>query len=192
MDKLFRRIVQFGGHSRQGGGALALKSPCGTWPASSRRPPYQLLGGKFRDRVRMYCDTDLRGQAHRHRHGPGPEKRMEQGFTFLKMDLGTELLDEPGALNAPLASGGDSEVLRPRPFSTRAAPLTGELMRHKNYEVFTIPHYATGIHITEAGAGLSGGLCPPNPGGDRLRGAAGHRPLRPCGVGGLYPLCTAD
>ena len=25
------------------------------------------------------------------------------------------------------------------------------LMRGKNYEIFTIPHYATGIHITEKG-----------------------------------------
>lgn len=34
--------------------------------------------------------------------GNALKKRMEQGFTFLKMDLGIELLyDEPGTLNAP-------------------------------------------------------------------------------------------
>lgn len=35
--------------------------------------------------------------------GEALKKRMEKGFTFLKMDLGIDLLyDEPGALCAPL------------------------------------------------------------------------------------------
>ena len=103
VDKLFRRIQQFGGHSRQGGGVSGIE--IALWDLAGKAygvPLYQLLGGKFRDRVRMYCDTDVEGKHTGTDMGRALKKRMDQGFTFLKMDLGIELLlDEPGTLNAP-------------------------------------------------------------------------------------------
>ncbi|MBN2711090.1 MAG: mandelate racemase/muconate lactonizing enzyme family protein, partial [Planctomycetes bacterium] len=50
VEKIFRRIKQFGGHSRQGGGVsgieVALYDLAGkAWGV----PVWQLLGGKFRD-----------------------------------------------------------------------------------------------------------------------------------------------
>ena len=52
-------------------------------------PVYQLLGGKFRDRIRLYCDTAL----YQHQL-PSPEKFAESakevvdmGFTAMKFDL---------------------------------------------------------------------------------------------------------
>jgi len=59
VDRLFRRIKQFGGHGRQGGGVSAIE--IALWDLAGKAygvPIYQMLGGKFRDRVRMYCDTD--------------------------------------------------------------------------------------------------------------------------------------
>ena len=50
-------------------------------------PLWQMLGGKFRDKVRMYCDTDVDGKHTGTDMGHALKKRMEQGFTFLKMDL---------------------------------------------------------------------------------------------------------
>ena len=104
VEKLFERIRQFGGHSRQGGGVsgveVALYDIIGKFYGV---PVYQLLGGKWRDEVRIYCDTDVDGKHTGTDMGNALKKRMEQGFTFLKMDLGIELLyDEPGTLNAPV------------------------------------------------------------------------------------------
>jgi L-alanine-DL-glutamate epimerase-like enolase superfamily enzyme len=62
-------------------------------------PAWRLVGSKYRDRIRIYCDTDQSKDpkvfAERLR------KRKEQGFTFFKMDLGTSLVaDRPGAINS--------------------------------------------------------------------------------------------
>ena len=62
-----------------------------------------MLGGKFRDKVRMYCDTDIDGKPDGKKMGEALQKRIDKGFTFLKMDLGIDLLYQvPGALNGPL------------------------------------------------------------------------------------------
>ena len=49
-------------------------------------PVYQLLGGKFRDKVRIYCDSDLDDPL-----GPSSHPKLEwiknQGFTAMKIDL---------------------------------------------------------------------------------------------------------
>ena len=64
VDKLFRRIKQFGGQARQGGGVSGIE--VALWDLAGKAygvPVYQMLGGKQRDTVRMYCDTDVRGKA---------------------------------------------------------------------------------------------------------------------------------
>lgn len=86
VDRLFRKIKQFGFHGRQAGGVCAVEMAL--WDIAGKYyevPVYQLLGGKFRDRIRVYADTDM---------SPDPAitatrllRRMEQGFTFLKMDF---------------------------------------------------------------------------------------------------------
>ena len=58
VDKVFRKIKQFGHHARQAGGVcgieMALMDLAGkAWGV----PCWQMLGGKFRDRVRLYADT---------------------------------------------------------------------------------------------------------------------------------------
>jgi len=53
VDKLFRKVKQFGGHSRQGGGVCAVEMAL--WDLAGKAynvPVYQMLGGKFRDRIR--------------------------------------------------------------------------------------------------------------------------------------------
>ena len=86
VDRLFRKLKQFGHHARQGGGVCAVEMAL--WDIVGKYysvPVYQLLGGKFRDSIRVYADTDL---------DPDPavtgrrlKKRMDEGFTFLKMDF---------------------------------------------------------------------------------------------------------
>ena len=153
VEKLFQRIRQFGGHSRQGGGVsgieIALLDIVGK---AYGIPLYQLLGGKYRDRVRVYCDTDVDGKHTGHDMGLALKKRMEMGFTFLKMDLGIELMfDEEGCLNAPAGMLEDYKKYSMKAISHQSGSIDRSLMLGKNYEIFTIPHYATGIHITEKG-----------------------------------------
>jgi L-alanine-DL-glutamate epimerase-like enolase superfamily enzyme len=63
-------------------------------------PAYALAGGKFRDRIRMYCDTpnEPTGEA----MGRTLQRRLDQGFTMLKMDVGIQpLIGVEGALSWP-------------------------------------------------------------------------------------------
>ena len=63
VEKLFRRIQQFGYHARQGGGVCGVE--VALWDLAGKAygvPVYQMLGGKYRDKIRIYCDTDVAGK----------------------------------------------------------------------------------------------------------------------------------
>ncbi len=56
---IFEKIKQFGGHARQAGGVVAVEEAL--WDIAGKVygvPIYQMLGGKFRDKVRIYADTE--------------------------------------------------------------------------------------------------------------------------------------
>src|SRR5438132_1438550 len=101
LDKIFRKIKQFGGHARQGGGVCAVEMALMDLAGKAYgMPAYVLAGGKFRDRIRMYCDTpnEPTGEA----MGKKLKERLDRGFTMLKMDLGVQpLIGVPGALSWP-------------------------------------------------------------------------------------------
>jgi L-alanine-DL-glutamate epimerase-like enolase superfamily enzyme len=92
VDRLFRKIKQFGHHGRQGGGVSAVEMALMDLAGKAYGvPAYMLAGGKFRERIRMYCDTpnEPTGEA----MGLKLAARMAQGFTMLKMDVGVSLLE---------------------------------------------------------------------------------------------------
>ena len=66
-------------------------------------PVYRMLGGKFRDKIRLYADTpSVRDPA---AFADRLKKRLDAGFTWLKMDVGLELVQNtPGTLTHPLGS----------------------------------------------------------------------------------------
>ncbi len=101
VDKLFRKIKQFGQHGRQGGGVCAVEMALMDLAGKAYGvPAYMLAGGKFRDRVRIYCDTpnEPTGEA----MGKKLAERIERGYTMLKMDLGVQpLIGVKGALSWP-------------------------------------------------------------------------------------------
>jgi len=99
VEQIFKSIKQFGGPSRQAGGVcgveMALWDICGK---AYNVPAWQLLGGRYRDKIRLYADTPEAGS-------PEEQKKLmdyrinDQGYTWLKMDLGIgELKNIPGAL----------------------------------------------------------------------------------------------
>ncbi len=113
VDKLFRKIKQFGHHARQAGGVTAVEMALMDLAGKAYGvPAYQLAGGKFRDRILCYCDTPTEqdGAA----MGRRLQERMALGYRFLKMDVGIGLLrDVPGALSAPPGMLETNQVQHP-------------------------------------------------------------------------------
>ena len=101
IDKVFRKIKQFGGHSRQAGGVCAVEMAL--WDLAGKVysvPIYQMLGGRFRDRIRIYADTTESRDPKV--FGARLKERVDQGFTWLKMDLGVDMVaGTPGAVTRP-------------------------------------------------------------------------------------------
>lgn len=155
VDKLFRRIKQFGGVSRQAGGVCGVE--VALWDLAGKAwgvPAYQLLGGKFRDRIRIYCDTDVEGKHTGKEMGAALKARMEKGFTFLKMDLGLGLLHgEKGAVNAPLGYLEETDALY-RAQSEAKTPEEKRYWQNRCYDRHNIAHPFTGVHLTEHGFDL--------------------------------------
>ena len=154
VDRIFRKIKQFGGPSRQAGGVCGVE--IALWDLAGKIygvPVYQLLGGKFRDKIRVYCDTDVDGKHTGHDMGLALKKRMDMGFTFLKMDLGIGLLlDVPGALNAPLGYINEMNKYASHILNVQGGSVTGDMVKkQKSYQIVTTAHPFTGIHITEKG-----------------------------------------
>lgn len=98
VEQLFKMIKVFGAQGRAGGGVSGVEMAL--WDLAGKAygvPVYQMLGGKYRDKIRIYADTPS---------SPDPKiyatrmkSRMDKGFTFLKMDFGVQLVkDIPGAL----------------------------------------------------------------------------------------------
>jgi len=123
VDRIFRTIKQFGSHARQAGGAVSIEMAC--WDLAGKAwgvPCWQMLGGKFRDTIRVYCDTPSSKDPAV--MGKRLKERMERGFTFLKMDIGIGLL-----------KGIEGTVTAPSGMT----------------ETDTVKHPFTGIRITEKG-----------------------------------------
>ncbi len=152
VDRLFRRIKQFGGHGRQGGGVSAIE--IALWDLAGKAygvPIYQMLGGKFRDRVRIYCDTDA-SKPSGTETGKRLKARMALGYTFLKMDLGLgQIMHVPGAVNAPT---GLLESYRENPHRMPAKSLDERRHRNAVYDVHNVRHPFSGLHFTDMGLDL--------------------------------------
>ena len=87
VEQLFKTIKQFGGQGRQAGGVCAVEMAL--WDICGKAynvPCWQLLGGRYRDKIRIYADTPESSS-------PEEQKRLikyrteEQGYTWLKMDV---------------------------------------------------------------------------------------------------------
>ncbi|MBN1400565.1 MAG: mandelate racemase/muconate lactonizing enzyme family protein [Anaerolineae bacterium] len=152
VDKIFRRIKQFGHHARQAGGVCGIE--VALWDLAGKAfgvPIYQMLGGKFRDKVRMYCDTGVHGRHTGAAMGEALKERLARGYTFLKMDVGVGLLrGEPDTLSAPLGTMERMSNLWRRPPADLSAEERRDL-RRRAYEIMNVAHPFTGIHVTEKG-----------------------------------------
>jgi len=113
VDKIFRKIKQFGYHARQAGGVCGVEMALMDLAGKAYGvPAYQLAGGKFRDKVLCYSDTDSTPDGKE--MGQRLKARMEMGFKFLKMDVGIGLIKHiPGALSAPPEMIESRDIMHP-------------------------------------------------------------------------------
>lgn len=135
VERIFKIIRQFGGQARQAGGVCAVEMAL--WDLCGKAynvPAWQLLGGRYRDSIRLYADTP---------EGNDPEQQKErikfrtetQGYTWLKMDVSiNKIKDIPGCLVNPM-------LLKQSPNQ-----FSGPFMSYGN-----TAHPFTGIQITEKG-----------------------------------------
>ncbi len=115
---LFNKLQQFGGPSRQAGGVVAIEMAL--WDIAGKVyniPIYQMLGGKWRDRVRVYADTTESMDPKE--YGQRAKERKEvMGLTWIKMDLGINVLE--GIPNTVMQPSGQSRWEQhdlPHPFT---------------------------------------------------------------------------
>lgn len=92
VEMIFKIIRQYGYHGRQGGGVCAVEMAL--WDLTGKAynvPAWQLLGGRYREKIRLYADTP--GARDPQAFAITMKKRIEdQGFTWLKMDLGIHVV----------------------------------------------------------------------------------------------------
>jgi len=99
VEMIFKVIKQFGGPARQAGGVCAVEMAL--WDLCGKAygvPAWQLLGGRYRDKVRLYADTPEAAS-------PAEQQKLinyrinDQGYTWLKMDISiSELKGKAGTV----------------------------------------------------------------------------------------------
>jgi L-alanine-DL-glutamate epimerase-like enolase superfamily enzyme len=114
VEKLFKRVRQLGGPARQAGGVSGIE--IALWDLAGKAygvPVYQMLGGRHRNSMRMYCDfgTTTSGDPNFKRTGRIQGKALKgyvdkSGFTMVKAVMGIEMVQsfypDEVVISAPL------------------------------------------------------------------------------------------
>ena len=138
VEYLFRRIKRYGGESREAGGVCAVEIALMDLVGRVYGIPcHQLLGGKFRDRVRVYGDTPTPDEPTPEAFAAVVRQRRAMGLTFIKFDLSASMFEGvPGAL-----VGSDT------------------LHEYPQYRQFHVPGRGAGARISERGLELVREVC---------------------------------
>ena len=135
VEMIFKSIKQFGGQARQAGGVCAVEMAL--WDICGKAynvPAWQLLGGRYRDSIRIYADTPESQNLEQFKERV-KYRTVEQGYTWLKMDVSIGVLRNiPGTL------------VNDKFWGTGLAQWSGDYMSYANAR-----HPFTGIQITEKG-----------------------------------------
>ncbi len=161
VERLFRKIKQFGGPARQAAGVCAVE--LALWDLVGKAygvPVYQLLGGRFRDNVRLYGDTHIEAGRFTGKLmdpkdvGKVLKGIMDEGYTVLKILSVEVLMAQEGNYCGPLDW---VERLRKVEDQARAVALNGgtraEIARINGelYDFNSVSHPFTNMHVTEKG-----------------------------------------
>tara|TARA_B100000927_G_scaffold121213_1_gene97727 strand:- start:1905 stop:3257 length:1353 start_codon:yes stop_codon:yes gene_type:complete len=141
VERLFRKIKQFGGHGRLGGGVCGIEMALMDLAGKAYGvPAYMLAGGKYRDQIRVYADTPSKKDPVE--MGNALKERMERGFTYLKMDIGIWISEQ--------VEGG---LVFPKDFNENKINegSTGGSLKSMMVEAQNTMHPFTGIQLTDKG-----------------------------------------
>lgn len=157
VEMIFKAIKQFGGPSRQAGGVcgveMALWDLCGK---AYGVPAWQLLGGRYRDKVRLYADTP-EAKTEEEQLKLIKYRTEEQGYTWLKTDLSIgELKGIPGTLvNSKFWEDSNNQLSQ-----------WGDQSNYMSYG--NTQHPFTQIQITDKGLDVLAGIA------DKVRSLVGY------------------
>ncbi len=163
VDRLFRKIKQFGGPSRQGGGVSGVE--IALWDLAGKAygvPVYQMLGGKFRRRVELYCDqgrTPPEQCETGRKKGLALRQRMDRfGIRMCKAVLGVEDVQRRNP-DKPVLIGPSrllQELTGPRPAeqSQDLAAVEDKRFAREMDDPRYIPHPFTMLRVTDLGLDL--------------------------------------
>ena len=141
VERLFKKIKQFGGHGRLGGGVCGIEMALMDLAGKAHGvPAYMLAGGKYRDQIRVYSDTPSKKDPEE--MGKALKERMERGFSYLKMDIGIWISEH--------IEGG---LIFPNDHSNNKnnEGSTGGSLKSMIEEAQNVMHPFTGIQLTERG-----------------------------------------
>jgi L-alanine-DL-glutamate epimerase-like enolase superfamily enzyme len=104
IDMIFRAMKPFGNWGREGGGVSGIE--IALWDLIGKVygvPCYQFLGGKYRDKIRIYADTPEPEEPTPEAYAQRVLGRKQMGLTFIKFDARLQTLDdvEGGTVGAP-------------------------------------------------------------------------------------------
>ena len=104
IDMIFRAIKHFGNWGREGGGVSGIE--LALWDLIGKVygvPCYQFLGGKYRDKVRLYADTPAPAEPTPEGYAKRVKDRLDLGLTFIKYDIRPQLFEDcpGGAVGQP-------------------------------------------------------------------------------------------
>ncbi|MGC9349675.1 MAG: mandelate racemase/muconate lactonizing enzyme family protein [Anaerolineae bacterium] len=104
IDMIFRAVKAFGNWGREGGGVSGIE--IALWDLIGKVygvPCYQFLGGKYREKVRIYADTPEPDEPTPEAYAQRVLGRKEMGLTFIKFDARLQTLEdvEGGTVGSP-------------------------------------------------------------------------------------------
>lgn len=108
VDFLFHSMKTFGNWGREGGGVSGLE--LALWDLVGKVygvPCYQFLGGKYRDKIRIYADTPAPTDTTPQGYADRVMGRKKRGLTFIKFDIGLHCLE--GIPDATIGSDTQAE-----------------------------------------------------------------------------------
>jgi L-alanine-DL-glutamate epimerase-like enolase superfamily enzyme len=160
VDKIFRRIKTFGGQSRFSAGVCAIE--IALWDLAGKAygvPVYQMLGGKFRERVRRYADIHIdEGRFTGKLRDPNEVGRqlqayIDDGYSALKILSVEFITSKEGNCSGPIDWMNELNDLQKKvgEISRNGYRAESAEINRQLYNYNSVAHPFTNLHITENG-----------------------------------------